>query len=54
MPVNSNAGLQRTSSAQMQPSTPPQPAAPQAAPPTVQTADVTNVPGNLHYFSFFV
>ncbi|PWA83548.1 transducin family protein / WD-40 repeat family protein [Artemisia annua] len=44
MPVNSNAGLQRTSSAQMQPPTPPQPAAPQAAPPTVQTADVTNVP----------
>ncbi|XP_024987452.1 protein transport protein SEC31 homolog B-like [Cynara cardunculus var. scolymus] len=44
MPVN-NTGLQRTSSAQMQPSTPPQPAAPPAAPPTVQTADVSNVPG---------
>ncbi|KAJ9563459.1 hypothetical protein OSB04_008619 [Centaurea solstitialis] len=44
MPVN-NTGLQRTSSAQMQPPTPPQPAAPPAAPPTVQTADVSNVPG---------
>ncbi|XP_076901787.1 protein transport protein SEC31 homolog B-like [Bidens hawaiensis] len=44
MPVNNNnTGLQRTSSAQMQPSTPP-PAAPPAAPPTVQTADVSNVP----------
>ncbi|KAI3796461.1 hypothetical protein L1987_39132 [Smallanthus sonchifolius] len=43
MPVN-NTGLQRTSSAQMQPSTPPPPAAPPAAPPTVQTADVSNVP----------
>nr|XP_043623447.1 protein transport protein SEC31 homolog B-like isoform X2 [Erigeron canadensis] len=42
MPLN-NTGLQRTSSAQMQPPTP-QPAAPPAAPPTVQTADVTNVP----------
>ncbi|KAL8227828.1 hypothetical protein R6Q57_015412 [Mikania cordata] len=43
MPVN-NTGLQRTSSAQMQPSTPPPPSAPPAAPPTVQTADVSNVP----------
>ncbi|KAI3744025.1 hypothetical protein L1987_57097 [Smallanthus sonchifolius] len=42
MPVNST-GLQRTSSAQMQPSTTPPPAAPPAA-PTVQTADVSNVP----------
>ncbi|KAI3764275.1 hypothetical protein L2E82_14282 [Cichorium intybus] len=43
MPVN-NSGLQRTSSNQMQPPSPSQPAAPPAAPPTVQTADVSNVP----------
>ncbi|XP_022018233.1 protein transport protein SEC31 homolog B isoform X1 [Helianthus annuus] len=43
MPVN-NTGLQRPSSTQMQPSTPPPPSAPPAAPPTVQTADVSNVP----------
>ncbi|KAL4586251.1 hypothetical protein LXL04_010886 [Taraxacum kok-saghyz] len=45
MPVNNaTGGLQRTSSNQMQPASPSHPAPPPAAPPTVQTADVSNVP----------
>ncbi|KAI3824680.1 hypothetical protein L1987_06149 [Smallanthus sonchifolius] len=43
MPI-SNSGVQRTSSGQMQPPSPTPPAAPSAPPPTVHTADVSNVP----------
>lgn len=46
MPM-STTGLQRTTSGQAQPPSPTPPAAPPAPAPTVQTADVSNVPGNV-------
>ncbi|XP_076949538.1 protein transport protein SEC31 homolog B-like isoform X2 [Bidens hawaiensis] len=46
MPISSNTGGQRTGPGQMQPPSPQQPAAPSAPPPTVHTADVTNVPAH--------
>ncbi|KAI3681295.1 hypothetical protein L6452_36085 [Arctium lappa] len=44
MPMSSNTGVQRTTSGHVQPPSPTQPAGPPAPPPTVQTADVSNVP----------
>ncbi|KVH88303.1 hypothetical protein Ccrd_024184 [Cynara cardunculus var. scolymus] len=43
MPMSSNTGVQRTTSGHVQPPSPTQPAGLPAPPPTVQTADVSNV-----------
>ena len=56
MPVNSGV-VQRPGMGPMQPPSPTQqapiqPAITPAAPPTVQTVDTSNVPGNLIFFSF--
>ena len=53
MPMSSsNTGMQRSTSGHVQPPspTPTQPAGPSAPPPTLQTADVSNVPGNYAFF----
>lgn len=45
MPMSNTGVVQRTSPGQMQSTSPTPSAAPPAAPPTVHTAEVSNVPG---------